>query len=228
MGKTVYLIGHGRVDPGKQCQLQPNTTMHWLAPLGDVTTGLSYAFLSGAMTNDVGTSTAASIVPEHYLCSDVHTVNDRKIKEFFERATPHPNASADPYLLMPRYKTNVSLSSILAFLNELSPSADWHVYWTCCRGYLGVANPTKTGWDRTAQASVQSVRVNPDVTPDLDDQGHTTEECGFKSVIMVAKSDFDTLKASSRQERFLGVAYSQKIHGILDIEYKTESVDTGL
>lgn len=212
MGKTVYLIGHGRVHNTETCHLPGNVTMHWLVPLGDVTAGLSYAFLSGGLNKDYGASEPRSHIKEHYLCSDVHSVNDKKISDFFSRAGPHPHDSTDPYILMPRYKTNLSLSSISRFISSLSPSGDWHLYWTCCRGYLGVRNPYRSEWDKANQQCIRVQREDPEATPALDEQGHTTRECDFSSVIMVAKSDWNTLKPSNRTEQLLGVDYSKKIH----------------
>jgi hypothetical protein len=170
--------------------------MHWLAQLGDVTAGMSHAFLSGRLTAEHGQSAPGSSIFEHYLCSehaDVDPQNDAKIKSFFSRAAAHPDGSQDPYVLYPRAKINVSLSSIFAFLTLLSPTIDWHVYWTCCRGYIGQHNPFEAKFTRGQVMRV--ARVDPPATPALTDQGHQTLDAGFETVVMVAKSDKDVIEA---------------------------------
>jgi len=209
MNKTVYLIGHGRVDQNKVCRLQSNTTVHWLAPLGDVTGGLSRAFLSGALDKDFGTSPPNSTVLEHYLCADVTMLNDRKIDTFFKRKVDDPHQCTNPYLLFTRQKVNVSLSSIASFLYGLSSTMQWHLYWTCCRGYIGVANPMKTSWLK--DKVVREKRIGPPVTPQLTDQDHATFDCDFDSVMLIAKSDWETFSEEAKKGTVLAPLYSSLI-----------------
>jgi hypothetical protein len=191
MSTVVYLIGHGRVDSKAAPAVLPqNVTVHWLAPLGDTTAGLSHAFLSGRLNAEDSHSDPGSSVVQHYLCSehaDVDPQNDLKIRNFFSRNIDHPHGSRDPYVLYPRAQVNVSLSSICSFLEKLSPTNDWHVYWTCCRGYVGQNNEFET---RFRQGKVvRERRVNPPPTPALTAQGHRTIAVDFNTVVMVAKSD---------------------------------------
>lgn len=206
MSKVVYLIGHGRVDASAPVIVPPTMTMHWLGHLGDVSNGISYAFLSGKLTAELGTSGPNSSIPEHYLCgerADVDDVTDTKIKNFFDRKTPHPMGSTNPYVLYPRGKTNVSLSSIFKFLEMLSPTQDWHLYWTCCRGYIGVRNP-KTSTYVKSSGTVERLDRKPEEgkkgkmkipkTPALSEQGHQTVKADFDTIRLVAQSDFSAIE----------------------------------
>jgi hypothetical protein len=197
--KTVYLIGHGRVDRVRErdkIQLPPKITMHWLAPLGDTTIGLSTAFMGGNLLQEEGSDPPGTSIFPHYLCADMNVKHDEKITAFFRRGAPDPQGCADPYVLYPRDKINLPLLSIFAFLKMLSPEeADWHVYWTCCRGFIGVANPTESVWE-AGQKIRSRPRQNPPKTPALDnrEEKHKTLDADFKSIIMVAKSDQTALQ----------------------------------
>ena len=66
MSHTVYLVGHGRVDPKVPPLIVPNNiTLHWLAILGDVVGGLSQAFMNGRLTQEYGQTTTGQSVLEH-------------------------------------------------------------------------------------------------------------------------------------------------------------------
>jgi hypothetical protein len=187
MSKTVYLIGHGRVDAKTPINVPDHITAHWLARLGDVTAGLSNAFLSGALGAEYGQPDGPqSSINEHYLCSDMDFYTDGKIVSFFGRAA-HPHASADPYFLYTRPNTDVKLSSIFTFLLHLGPSEDWHIYWTCCRGFIGVNNAYKTEWSQGGV--VRTARNKPPATPKVGTGGHTVKDASFESVVLLAKSD---------------------------------------
>ena len=203
MSKAVYLIGHGRVDAAIPVIVPPTMTMHWLGHLGDVANGLSYAFLSGTLTQELPNSGPGTAIIQHYLCgerADEDTVTDTKIKNFFDRQTAHPFGCVDPYVLYPRGKTNVSLSSIFAFLEMLSPTEDWHLYWTPCRGYIGQKNPYTSKFDKKQGAVIRELRVNPEQTPALEDQGHQTVDAGFETIRLVAKSDQLAIRQQWRTE----------------------------
>ncbi len=195
--KTVYLIGHGRVDgQAPAIQIPDKITMHWLAPLGDTSVGLSTAFMGGQLQQEEGSDPPRTSVPQHYWCADMNVKHDEKITAFFRRVAQDPHGSPDPYVLYPRDKTNLPLSSILAFLKMLSPEeADWHVYWTCCRGYIGRVNPTETVWEQ-GQRIRSRRRQEPKETPALDNkqEKHKTLEADFKSIVMVAQSDRRVLR----------------------------------
>jgi hypothetical protein len=188
MSTTVYLIGHGRVERARPVSIPKNITMHWLARIGDITSGLSNAFLSGCLTKEHGTDGPGARIREHHLCGDLEMTLDPKIKDFFSRTTPDPNGSDDPCVLYTRPQTDVSLSSIFDFLLMLSPTNEWHVYWTCCRGYIGKVNPYKTLWSDQGTI-VRELRDNPDPTPALGTQDHKIKKADFNSVVFVAKSD---------------------------------------
>lgn len=206
MSKVVYLIGHGRVDARTPVIVPPTMTMHWLGLLGDVSNGISYAFLSGTLTAELESSPPKSTILEHYLCgerADEDPVTDTKIKNFFDRKSAHPLGSKNPYVLYPRGKTNVSLSSIFAFLEMLSPTEEWHLYWTCCRGYIGERNP-KTSTYVKKSGMVESLDRKPErgkkgnlripKTPALHKQEHQTVEAGFGTVRLVAQSDHTVIE----------------------------------
>ena len=213
MKTTVYLIGHGRVDSAASpVRVGPNVTMHWLGPLGDVTNGMSYAFLSGALTAVDSTDTSGSSIWEHYLCGeqgDVDDVVDTKIKNFFDKRSPDPHGCADPWVLYPRGKTNVSLSSIFSFLNMLSPSNDWNLYWTCCRGFIGQKNPYTTKFDKRTGTVTRNLRADPSVTPTLDNKKENHNNCAasFDSIRIVASSDRTEIRSEMGKQK--GVMKSQ-------------------
>jgi hypothetical protein len=189
MSTTVYLVGHGRVAANTPINLPSNITMHWLAPLGDVTGGLSRAFLSGVNTNEYGHDNPLSSIEEHYLCADQDWPTDGKIVDFLNRPN-HPHGSTDPYFLYTRPNIDMPLSSIFTFLKELSPTNDWHLYWTCCRGFIGVNNPYKSEWKNGA--AVRTARVNPPKSTAVGPTGpdkHRLADAGFDTVVMIAKSD---------------------------------------
>ncbi|HTJ30569.1 MAG TPA: hypothetical protein VL346_08720 [Acidobacteriaceae bacterium] len=206
MGKGVYLIGHGRVDPATPVIVPPTITVHWLGHLGDVSNGLSYAFLGGTLTAELGTSGPGSSFPQHYLCGERNEqddVVDTKIKNFFGRQTPFPGGSQDPYVLYARAKTNVSIESIFAFLEMLSPTQEWHLYWTCCRGYLGQKNPYTSKFDKASGTVVRALRTDPEATPLLNNtkENHLNVNAGFNSIRMVAKSDQGAVEGQMSKQK---------------------------
>jgi hypothetical protein len=215
MSKTVYLIGHGRVSTTVPPAVLSNTiTMHWAGPLGDVTAGLSHKFLNGVLTIADSTSPPGSSIPQHYLCSeaaDIDSKTDLKIRDFFARNTPDPHGCPDPYVLYPRQQKNLSLSSILDFLLMLSPTSDWQVYWTCCRGYIGQKNPYTTRWDKAQNAVRRELRADPEKTPELTDQGHKTVEASFDTLRMIARSDAQHINPGMMLE------YTKAIEGIMRV-----------
>jgi hypothetical protein len=227
MSKGVYLIGHGRVDPGTPVIVPPTITVHWLGYLGDVSNGLSYAFLGGTLTTELGTSGPGSSFPMHYLCGERNAqddVVDTKIKNFFGRPTPFPGGSQDPYVLYARAKTNVSIESIFTFLEMLSPTQHWHLYWTCCRGYLGQKNPYTSKFDKPSGTVVRSLRAdtkeNPlNATPLLDnkDENHLNTDAGFNSIRMIAKSDQTAVQAEMGTQKGWMKSESRAIESLLKL-----------
>src|SRR5262245_997845 len=200
MSKVVYLAGHGRVSPNVATIVPSKITMHWLGHLGDVSNGISYAFLSGNLTAEINTSGPRSEIPEHYLCgerADVDPVTDTKIKNFLDRNVANPLGDNDPYLLYPRGKTNVSLCSIFDFLKKLSPTQEWHLYWTCCRGYIGESNPMTSTFNKKTRAVERLVRDKPEITPVLSAQDHKTENADFTNVRLIARSDRSAIQEGS-------------------------------
>jgi len=166
--------------------------MHWLGHLGDVSNGISYAFLVGKLTAELGTSDPGSSILEHYLCgerADEDPVTDEKIKSFFDRKSPHPLGASDPYVLYPRGKTNVSLSSIFAFLEMMSPTQQWHLYWTCCRGYIGQLNPNTSKYIKATDEVKSIPRKEIERTPQLHEGDHKTVRADFDNIRLVAQSD---------------------------------------
>ncbi|HEY4357209.1 MAG TPA: hypothetical protein VGN16_15775 [Acidobacteriaceae bacterium] len=202
MSKVVYLVGHGRVAANVVTIMPRRTTMHWLGHLGDVSNGISYAFLSGRLTAELGISGPGSEVNEHYLCgerADIDPVTDTKIKNFFDRNTPNPLGVADPYVLYPRGKINVSLTSIIEFLRMLSPMEEWHLYWTCCRGYIGQRNAMTSTYNRATNQVEQRLRHEPEPTPALNDQNHQTVNADFDNIRLIARSDQAVVQAGTTE-----------------------------
>jgi hypothetical protein len=219
MNKAVYLVGHGRVDEKIPVIVPPTITMHWLGHLGDVSNGLSYAFLNGGLTTELPSSGPKSSIDQHYLCgerADEDPVTDTKIKNFFDRQTAHPFGCQDPYVLYPRGKTNVSLSSIFTFLEMLSPTVDWHLYWTCCRGYIGQKNPYTSKFDRASGGVVRALRKDPEATPKLSADKHVTVDASFESIRLVAKSDHTVIKEQM---------WNEQPHGKYDTPSQTKAIE---
>lgn len=221
--KVVYLAGHGRVAAGESVSVPAGVTLHWLGHLGDVSNGISYAFLKGQLQTELEPTGHGMSVHEHYLCgerADIDPVTDTKLKSFLERASAHPQGDGDPYILYPRGKVNVSLTSIIQFVQMLSPSREWHLYWTCCRGYIGIKNPLTSMFDK-ASSTVQRVpRSDPAVTPKLDAQEHVTKKAGFDSIRMIAKSDRAVIDRESQftadgKKRFMADQLTQAIENLL-------------
>ena len=220
MSKGVYLIGHGRVDPATPVKVPPTITVHWLGHLGDVSNGLSYAFLGGTLTAELGTNGPGSSFPQHYLCGERNEqddVVDTKIKNFFGRQTPFPGGSQDPYVLYARAKTNVSITSIFNFLEMLSPTQEWHLYWTCCRGYLGQKNPYTSKFDKASGTVVRALRTDPGETPLLDNtkENHSNVDAGFNSIRMIAKSDQAAVQANMATQKGIMKSQSRAIETLL-------------
>lgn len=200
MSKVVYLVGHGRVAPNVVTIVPKRVTMHWLGHLGDVSNGISYAFLNGTLSEELSSSGAGSELNEHYLCgerADIDPVTDTKIKNFLDRKTPNPLGVSDPYVLYPRGKTNVSLTSIFELLRMLSPTEEWHLYWTCCRGYIGQKNLMTSMFNRTTRRVERQLREAPEVTPQLRAQDHETVNANFTNVRIVARSDQSAIQAET-------------------------------
>jgi hypothetical protein len=189
MGTTVYLLGHGRVSQKNFTTVPPNFTMHWLCQLGDVAS-VSDAFLAGKYNQPESSLATGGSIQEHYLCGDpLDTSNyiDNKIFSFFQRQDPH--GSQNPCVLYPRGQTNVSLTSIFAYLTYIYPNeTNWDVYWTCCRGFLNTLNTHKAVWD-DVNGVTRELRAEAKMPPKLTDQGHTLTKATTESVALVAKSD---------------------------------------
>jgi hypothetical protein len=203
MSQAVYLMGHGRVDAETPVIIPEKITMHWLGYLGDVSNGISYAFLNGSLTEELPNSGPGSAILQHYLCgerADVDPVTDTKIKNFFDRQTPHPFGCEDPYVIYPRGKTNVSVSSIFAFLQKFGTYTEWHLYWTCCRGYIGQYNPYTSKFDKEKAAVVRELRKEPEKTPELGDQGHKTVDADFETIRIMAKSDKKVIRDKMKED----------------------------
>lgn len=188
---VVYLVGHGRVASSTGIGVPPNITMHWLAREGDVTGGLSNAFLSGKLTQEHSQSDPGTNINEHYLCSDMAWVTDTKIKDFLGRPS-HPNGSPYPCVMYTQPLTDVPLSSIFKYLSELAPKNDWHLYWTCCRGYMEATNLYKTQWSKKNNRAERMRRLDPGETPkvgskDIDGK-HEVKDANHESVILAVKS----------------------------------------
>jgi hypothetical protein len=203
MSKVVYLIGHGRVSNTKSLEVPDHMKMHWLGHLGDVSNGISYAFLAGELTAELNTSVPKDNIPEHFLCgerADEDAVTDTKVKAFFDRRSAHPLGCTNPYVIYPRGKTNVSLTSVFKFLEMLSPSSDWDLYWTCCRGYIGKNNPLTSTYVKESGKVERLTRENPEETPTLGSQGHKTLNADFDNIRLVAQSDRDVIATQMSTE----------------------------
>ena len=221
MSKTVYLLGHGRVNTqAPPVRLPQGIFVHWLGPIGEVGQGLSFGVLSGALTPDnehSGSSPSSAPIPEHYLCGereDVDPMLDVKIKNFFDRKTPHPNGDGGVYVLYPRGKTDVSLSSIFTFLRSLDPSSDWHIYWTCCRSIIGRMNPIAAKFDKASKTVMHVPRTDTvEVTQPPGSLGHNSVNAVVGTVRLI----------SSQHAGIIGKpnfsAYTEKIEGLISQGY---------
>jgi hypothetical protein len=136
--KRVFIAGHGRMQPGGVGQnmrvVPAGVTIYWAVPKKyNGTVGLSTAFLSGRYATWTETATAGAPYMEHYLCPDLAIIMATKGEALKEGPwTP----TSDHYLLQPRKKFTVSLSSILLYLKR-KLAGELSVYWTCCRSPVG-------------------------------------------------------------------------------------------
>ena len=218
MSNVVYLIGHGRVSNKEPVEVPEHMTMHWLGELGDVSNGISYAFLAGELTAELNTSAPRENIPEHFLCGeqgDIDDVVDTKIKAFFDRQIAHPLGCPNPYVLYVRGKTNVSLTSIFQFLNMLSPSTDWHLYWTCCRGFIGKKNPLTSTYVKESGRVERLERADPEATPSLTSGGHKTLKAGFDNIRLLAQSDRTVVQEQMRAQAIAVPSPTVAIEGFM-------------
>lgn len=126
----VFIAGHGRMMLSGNQAVPAGVTLHWaVPPRYNGSGGLSTAFLSGRYTTWAGQTGPGEPYYEHYLCPDLATIMARKAAAMQEG---HWLPQGDHYLLQPRLKFSVTLSSILLFLKRKVPGP-LDVYWTCCR-----------------------------------------------------------------------------------------------
>jgi hypothetical protein len=226
---TVYLIGHGRVKADEAPAIVPDgITMHWLGPQGDTTKGLSYHFLNGALTQEHGDPDGpGSTITQHILCPEgpesVNDYLDSKIKNFFDRQIPHPHGSEDAWVLYTQGGIHVSLSSIFTFLKELSPTKNWHVYWTCCRGYIGQINNYETTFTKETQVVQRVRRKNPCASPAVPRRQILT--ASFGTVRIVGSKDKRTIRSEMRGQEGWMKSQTKAIEAIRSSQTDDTEID---
>jgi hypothetical protein len=125
----VFIAGHGRMSLSGAMAVPAGVTLHWaVPPRYNGSGGLSRAFLSKTYETWAGSNAEGSPYYEHFLCPDLAGIMVTKGEAL--QAADWPNDST--YLLQPRLKFTVKLSSIISFLKrKLGTPLD--IYWTCCR-----------------------------------------------------------------------------------------------
>jgi hypothetical protein len=126
----VFIAGHGRMMRSGSQAVPAGVNLHWaVPPRYNGSGGLSTAYLSGRYAVWAGHTGPGEPYYEHYLCPDLGAIMDRKAAAMVEG---NWQPAGDHYLLQPRLKFTVTLSSILLFLKRKVPGP-LDVYWTCCR-----------------------------------------------------------------------------------------------
>jgi hypothetical protein len=126
----IFIAGHGRMVRSGGMAVPSGVTVSWaVPPRFNGSGGLSTAYLSGRYSTWAGKTAASEPFYEHYLCPDLNAIMVGKALAMREANWPSPGGY---YLMQPRLKFTVTLSSILQFLKRRVPGP-WDVYWTCCR-----------------------------------------------------------------------------------------------
>lgn len=126
----VFIAGHGRMMRSGSLAVPAGVNLHWaVPPRYNGSGGLSGALLSGRYATWAGHTGPGEPFYEHYLCPDLAGIMVRKAEAMVQGPWQPPG---DHYLLQPRLKFTVTLSSILLFLKRRVPGP-LDVYWTCCR-----------------------------------------------------------------------------------------------
>ena len=132
MANTLYLVGHGRMNPGLPIPIPAGVTIHFAVPRRSNSTGaISGALLRGEPCEISETITGPINHPEHYLCADEFQTNYRKLGWFW--AGIQKGVHQNSWLVTPRGPSDLSLSSVLGRLLNVGLSKPLVIYWTCCR-----------------------------------------------------------------------------------------------
>jgi hypothetical protein len=126
----IFIAGHGRMVRTGAVAVPSGVTISWaVPPRFNGSGGLSAAYLSGRYATWAGQTAAGEPYYEHYLCPDLNQIMVGKALAMREG---NWQPGGNYYLLQPRLKFTVTLTSILQFLKRRVPGP-WEVYWTCCR-----------------------------------------------------------------------------------------------
>ena len=130
----VFVAGHGRMRRSGGLAVPAGVTLFWaVPPRYNGSVGLSTALLSGAYDTWAGRTSEGEPFYEHFLCPDLAIIMAKK-GEALRQGPWQP--AADHYLLQPRLKHSVTLSSIILFLKR-KVSGPLEIYWSCCRSPIG-------------------------------------------------------------------------------------------
>jgi hypothetical protein len=109
----VFIAGHGRMMRSGSQAVPAGVNLHWaVPPRYNGSGGLSTAYLSGRYAVWAGHTGPGEPYYEHYLCPDLGAIMDRKAAAMVEG---NWQPAGDHYLLQPRLKFTVTLSSIRLF-----------------------------------------------------------------------------------------------------------------
>lgn len=126
----VFIAGHGRMLRSGSLSVPAGVSITWaVPPRYNGSVGLSTALLSRRYDTWAGRTASGEPFYEHFLCPDGANIMATKAAAMLEGNWRPPG---DHYLLQPRLKFTVSLSSILLFLKRRVPGS-LEVFWTCCR-----------------------------------------------------------------------------------------------
>ena len=148
----VFIAGHGRMLSAGSLAVPAGVTITWaVPPRYNGSVGLSTALLSGRYDTWAGRTASGEPFYEHYLCPDLAIIMATKAAAMLEG---NWQPVGDYYLMQPRLKFTVTLSSILLFLKR-RVAGPLEVYWTCCR------SPIRLPSYRTRLYEGGSVRDEP-------------------------------------------------------------------
>ena len=130
----VFIAGHGRMSSSGAVAVPTGVTVTWaVPPRYNGSGGLSRALLSKAYEGWAGTTGAGSPYYEHFLCPDLAGIMVTK----GEALASADWDGASTYLLQPRLKFTVTLTSIITYLKK-KLGTPLEIYWTCCRSPVGL------------------------------------------------------------------------------------------
>jgi len=150
---TVFIAGHGRMDVGAPCPMvvPERMTLRFAVPASfGSSSSVSNSMLKGINHLFSETVPAFGSYQEHYLVPDGGEIMLQKADSLLEgtKANPRlPGPASEYWLLQPRNRNAVPLSSILDYLKKKFATGAITVCWTCCRSPIGQFGLLKTTYD---------------------------------------------------------------------------------